>query len=69
MTQLPKTTPADNGPDKQAAKMIHAAQVSSFGGRTGIYITKGKEKPLPKLATDLHIQERLMAKLAADAGL
>ncbi|MEL6919892.1 MAG: SDR family NAD(P)-dependent oxidoreductase [Pseudomonadota bacterium] len=58
-----------NAPDKQAAKMIHAAQTDSFGGRTGIYITNGKEKPLPKLAVDQDVQARLMAKLTADAGL
>ena len=58
-----------NAPDKQAAKMIHAAQTDSFGGRTGIYITNGKEKPLPKLAVDQDVQARLKAKLTADAGL
>ncbi|MEO0384173.1 MAG: SDR family NAD(P)-dependent oxidoreductase [Pseudomonadota bacterium] len=58
-----------NAPEKQAAKMIHAARTDSFGGRTGIYITNGKEKPLPKLAMDQHVQARLMAKLTADAGL
>ncbi|MEL7281361.1 MAG: SDR family NAD(P)-dependent oxidoreductase [Pseudomonadota bacterium] len=58
-----------NAPDKQAAKMIHAAQTDSFGGRTGIYITNGKEKPLPKLAVDKDVQARLMAKLALDAAL
>lgn len=58
-----------NAPDKQAAKMIHAAQSDSFGGRTGIYITNGKEKPLPNLAQDAGVQDKLMAKLAEDAGL
>ncbi|MEO0525478.1 MAG: SDR family NAD(P)-dependent oxidoreductase [Pseudomonadota bacterium] len=58
-----------NAPEKQAAKMIHAAQTDSFGGRTGIYITNGKEKPLPKLAVDPDVQARLKAKLTADAGL
>lgn len=58
-----------NAPEKQATKMIHAAQTDSFGGRTGIYITNGKEKPLPKLALDQDVQARLMAKLALDAAL
>ena len=58
-----------NAPEKQAAKMIHAAQSDSFGGRAGIYITNGKEKPLPKLALDQDVQANLMAKLTADAGL
>ncbi len=58
-----------NAPEKQAAKMIHAAKIDSFGGRTGIYITNGKEKPLPKLALDQDVQARLMAKLALDAAL
>lgn len=58
-----------NAPDKQAAKMIHAAQTDSFGGRTGVYISNGKEKPLPKLAVDQDVQARLMAKLTADADL
>lgn len=56
-------------PEKQSAKMIHAAQTDSYGGQTGIYITNGKEKPLPKLATDAGVQAKLMEKLAADAGL
>lgn len=56
-------------PEKQSAKMIHAAQTDSYGGQTGIYITNGKEKPLPKLATAAGVQAKLMEKLAADAGL
>ncbi|MEM9709868.1 MAG: SDR family NAD(P)-dependent oxidoreductase [Pseudomonadota bacterium] len=56
-----------NKPEKQATKMIHAAQPESFGARTGIYITNGKEKPLPKLSLDRNTQEQLMAKLAHDA--
>ncbi|MEM1235716.1 MAG: SDR family NAD(P)-dependent oxidoreductase, partial [Pseudomonadota bacterium] len=55
-------------PEKQAAKMIHASQTGSYGGRTGIYITNGKEKPLPRLATDTVVQAKLMAKLSEDAG-
>ena len=56
-----------NKPEKQAAKMIHAAQSDSFGGRTGNYITNGKEKPLPKLSLDQNLQDQLMAKLHSDA--
>ena len=55
-------------PDKQAAKMIHAAQTDSYRGQTGIYITNGKEKPLPSLAQDASVQSKLMAKLSEDAG-
>ncbi|MEM6312399.1 MAG: SDR family NAD(P)-dependent oxidoreductase [Pseudomonadota bacterium] len=56
-------------PEKQAGKMIYAAQPDSFDGRTGIYITNGKEKAVPKLAVDAHVQASLLKKLAADAAL
>ena len=55
-------------PEKQAAKMLHAAQTESYGGQTGIYITNGKEKPLPSLAQDASVQAKLMAKLSEDAS-
>ena len=55
-------------PDKQASKMIYAAQTESYGGKTGIYITNGKEKPLPSLAQDASVQAKLMAKLSEDAS-
>ncbi|MEJ8563261.1 SDR family NAD(P)-dependent oxidoreductase [Yoonia sp. GPGPB17] len=55
-------------PDKQAAKMIHAAQIDSYRSQTGIYITNGKEKPLPSLAQDASVQAKLMAKLSEDSG-
>ena len=58
-----------NKPEKQAGKMIHAAQPESFGGRTGIYITNGKEKAAPKLAVDASVQASLMKKLSVDAAL
>ncbi|MEM1073770.1 MAG: SDR family NAD(P)-dependent oxidoreductase [Pseudomonadota bacterium] len=54
-------------PEKQAAKMISAAQPESCGGRTGIYLTNGREKPLPKLALDASLQSQLMKKLSEDA--
>ncbi|MEL6242438.1 MAG: SDR family NAD(P)-dependent oxidoreductase [Pseudomonadota bacterium] len=56
-------------PEKQAGKMINAAQPDSFGGRTGIYITNGKEKTAPKLAIDASVQVSLMNKLSIDAAL
>ncbi|MEM6498338.1 MAG: SDR family NAD(P)-dependent oxidoreductase [Pseudomonadota bacterium] len=56
-------------PEKQAAKMIHAARVDSYGGKTGIYITNGREKPVPNLAKDPDVQAKLMAKLSEDAGV
>lgn len=56
-----------NKPDKQAGKMIHAALPESFGARTGIYITNGKEKTAPKLANDPRVQAALIKKLSADA--
>ena len=57
-----------NSADKQAAKMINAAKPETYGGRTGIYITNGKEKSLPKLAVDSQIQAGLMKKLSNDAA-
>jgi NAD(P)-dependent dehydrogenase (short-subunit alcohol dehydrogenase family) len=54
-------------PEKQARKMIDAANPESYGGRTGIYISDGKEKPLPKLANDPALQAALMKKLSEDA--
>ncbi|MEL7013143.1 MAG: SDR family NAD(P)-dependent oxidoreductase [Pseudomonadota bacterium] len=54
-------------PDKQARKMIDAANPERYGGRTGIYISDGKEKPLPKLANDPALQAALMKKLSEDA--
>ena len=58
-----------NKPEKQAGKMINAARPDSFGGRTGIYITNGKEKAAPKLAVDAGVQASLMKKLSVDAAL
>ncbi len=58
-----------NKPEKQAGKMINAAKPESFGARTGIYITNGKEKAAPKLAVDAHVQASLLKKLSADAAL
>ena len=58
-----------NKPEKQAGKMINAAKPDSFGGRTGIYITNGKEKTAPKLAIDAGVQASLMKKLSVDAAL
>ena len=58
-----------NKPEKQAGKMINAAKPDSFGGRTGIYITNGKEKAAPKIAVDAYVQASLLKKLAADAAL
>lgn len=57
-----------NKPEKQALKMINAAKPASCGGRTGIYLTNGKEKKLPKLAVDPSIQADLMKKLSDDAA-
>ncbi|MEM6312288.1 MAG: SDR family NAD(P)-dependent oxidoreductase [Pseudomonadota bacterium] len=56
-------------PAKQADKMINAARPNSFGGRSGIYITNGKEKTLPKLAMDANVQSNLIEKLLVDASL
>ncbi|MEL6467719.1 MAG: SDR family NAD(P)-dependent oxidoreductase [Pseudomonadota bacterium] len=58
-----------NKPEKQAGKMINAARPDSFGGRTGIYITNGKEKAAPKFAVDAGVQASLMKKLSVDAAL
>ncbi|MEM8920179.1 MAG: SDR family NAD(P)-dependent oxidoreductase [Pseudomonadota bacterium] len=57
-----------SSPDKQAAKVVFAADPAAFGGRTGIMVSGGKEKPLPKLAKDPKLKEQLMSKLIADAG-
>lgn len=58
-----------NKPEKQAGKMINAAKPDSFGGRTGIYITNGKEKAAPKLAVDASVQASLLKKLSVDTAL
>ncbi|MEL6934646.1 MAG: SDR family NAD(P)-dependent oxidoreductase [Pseudomonadota bacterium] len=58
-----------NKPEKQADKMINAARTDSFGGRTGIYISNGKEKTAPKLAMDANVRTNLMKKLFVDASL
>lgn len=55
-------------PDKQAAKIVAAAQPSQFDGRTGIMVAGGKERPLPKLAKDTALREALMAKIAKDSS-
>ncbi|MEM0976752.1 MAG: SDR family NAD(P)-dependent oxidoreductase [Pseudomonadota bacterium] len=55
--------------DKQAAKMINAADPVKFGGRSGIYISNGKEKAMPQLALQPSLQDRLMRKLEADAAV
>ena len=54
-------------PEKQARKMINAANPTEFGGRSGIYISNGKEKAMPHLALELSDQASLMRKLEADA--
>lgn len=58
-----------NKPEKQAGKMIYAANPDTYGNRTGIYITNGNEKTIPKHAADPEIQARLMKKLSLDAAL
>ncbi|MEL7167125.1 MAG: SDR family NAD(P)-dependent oxidoreductase [Pseudomonadota bacterium] len=58
-----------NKPEKQAGKMINAAKPDRFGGRTGIYITNGKEKAAPKLAVASSVQASLLKKLSVDAAL
>jgi NAD(P)-dependent dehydrogenase (short-subunit alcohol dehydrogenase family) len=55
-------------PETQARKMVNAAKPDAYGGRTGIYITDGKERPRPKLAGDTALQAALLDKLAADAA-
>ena len=54
-------------PEKQARKMINAANPTEFGGRSGIYISNGKEKAMPHLALELSVEASLMRKLEADA--
>lgn len=56
-----------NKPEKQAGKMINAANPETYGARTGNYLTNGKAKPLPSLATDPTIQASLIEKLQKDA--
>ncbi|MEM7748827.1 MAG: SDR family NAD(P)-dependent oxidoreductase [Pseudomonadota bacterium] len=58
-----------NKPEKQAGKMIYAAKADTYGNRTGIYITNGKEKTIPKHAVDPETQAKLMKKLSLDAAL
>lgn len=49
--------------DKQAAKVVDAADPQAFGGRTGIYIANRKEKPLPEAAHDRKAAKSLIALL------
>lgn len=46
--------------DKQAAKVIDAADPSALGGRTGIYVANRKEKKMPPPATDSTNQAELL---------
>ncbi|MEM8975399.1 MAG: SDR family NAD(P)-dependent oxidoreductase [Pseudomonadota bacterium] len=54
-------------PEKQARKMINAANPGEFGGRSGIYISNGKERAIPHLALEPSVQASLICKLEADA--
>lgn len=53
-------------PDKQARKIVTAADPAAFQGRSGILVASGKEKPLPKIAADKKIQSALMTQLRND---
>ncbi|MEY8833621.1 SDR family NAD(P)-dependent oxidoreductase [Phaeobacter italicus] len=51
--------------DKQAAKVVDAADPAAFGGRTGLYVANRKEKRLPKPAADPANQKQLIEMLGA----
>ncbi|MBO9436659.1 SDR family NAD(P)-dependent oxidoreductase [Ruegeria sp. R13_0] len=51
--------------EKQAAKVIAAADPAEFGGATGIFVANLKEKKVPKSAADPNIQRALLALLEA----
>lgn len=50
--------------DKQAAKVIAAADPAEFGGATGIFVAALKRKNLPNAAADPNLQRALLGLLA-----
>ncbi|MEM9047120.1 MAG: SDR family NAD(P)-dependent oxidoreductase [Pseudomonadota bacterium] len=52
--------------DKQALKVVNAADPTAFAGRSGNFVSNGKEKALPKPAKDKAVQKALIARLEAD---
>lgn len=53
-------------PDKQARKIVSAADPAALRGRSGIFVAAGKEKRMPKIAADTNIQRALLAQLKSD---
>lgn len=53
-------------PDKQARKIVSAADPAALRGRSGIFVAAGKEKRMPKIAADTNIQRALLAQLQSD---
>lgn len=51
--------------DKQATKVVDAADPSAFGGGTGLYVANRKEKRIPAPATDTATQKQLIEMLDA----
>lgn len=49
--------------DRQAAKVVDSASVNTHSGRTGIYISNGKEKPMPAPAADHQTQKSLLSMI------
>ncbi|MEM6913181.1 MAG: SDR family NAD(P)-dependent oxidoreductase [Pseudomonadota bacterium] len=52
--------------DKQAAKIVRAADPAALGGKTGIFVASAKEKKLPKLVADPAVQKKVLVRLSAD---
>ncbi|MEM7740652.1 MAG: SDR family NAD(P)-dependent oxidoreductase, partial [Pseudomonadota bacterium] len=52
--------------DKQAAKIVRAADPAALEGKTGIFVASAKEKKLPKLVADPAVQKKVLVRLNAD---
>ncbi|MEM9285129.1 MAG: SDR family NAD(P)-dependent oxidoreductase [Pseudomonadota bacterium] len=53
--------------DKNALKIVNAADPDALGGKTGIFVAGGKEKTPPKLVLDPSVQEQVLTRLSTDS--
>ncbi|MEM1196867.1 MAG: SDR family NAD(P)-dependent oxidoreductase [Pseudomonadota bacterium] len=53
-------------PQKQAAKIVAAADPEAFGGATGIFVSSGRQNPLPKSIASQPIRGQLLEKIHRD---
>jgi len=56
-------------PDKQAAKIVAAADTNAMNGETGILVSSWKAKPLPPSIQNPKDREELMAQIRMDCSL